>query len=448
MKRKILAFALAMLLVLSINVSAFADESVSGAKKGVAVLATFFKGDTTLIYDGNGSCFFIGVPGEDPQFILTNHHVIEDYLQYGAGKTGTFSMDGETVSGKMILRVYYDWNDFEEAYFVEADEAQDIALLRLAKPTNKRVALPIVGAVENSMVGDAVHAIGYPAYADIVDSTSTWSADDSLVTNGSVSRLVTESGTGAQWIEIAATEWGAGNSGGPVITNNGSVVGMVSHSQSLDATIWKAVNIVSVFSMLDKNSVNYRTTAEGSANKGTSESQSLAEDTVDTTSVETEKTDVKIGKGEPEFRFEPWMIIAAVLAVLLIILVAVLFTRRKALGGNAVVSKQTVPYVRSLSAQHGGMRVQVGTQPVVIGRQNDCAIRFQSGTPGVSGVHCQIAWDGNSKEFILTDLKSSYGTFLETGQRLAPHAPIRLRSGDSFYVGDKANILRVEILEA
>ena len=256
MKKRILSLTLALLLVLSISVCAFADEAISGAKNGVAVLATFFKGDTDLIYDGNGSCFFIGVPGENPQYLLTNYHVVADYLQYGAGQSSNFSMNGKSVSGKMILRVYYDWNDFEEAYYVAADQAQDIALLKLAKATNKRAALPLSETVTNSMVGDSVHAIGYPAYADIVDSTSTWGVDDSLVTNGSVSRLVTESGTGAQWIEIAATEWGSGNSGGPVVTNDGVVVGIVSHSQSLNSnTIYKAVNIESVFTMLKNNNI-------------------------------------------------------------------------------------------------------------------------------------------------------------------------------------------------
>ena len=31
------------------------------------------------------------------------------------------------------------------------------------------------------------------------------------------------------------------------------------------------------------------------------------------------------------------------------------------------------------------------------------------------------------------------------GQRLTPNVPYRLRAGDSFYVGDPANVLRVEL---
>ncbi|MBO6041537.1 MAG: trypsin-like peptidase domain-containing protein [Oscillospiraceae bacterium] len=476
MKNRILSLTLALLLLLSISVCAFADETVSGAKNGVAVLATFFKGDSMIFQGGSGSCFFIGVPGENPQYLLTNHHVISDYLQYRAGKTGSFSIDGVNMSGKMILRVYYSQNDYEEAYFIASDEAQDVALLRLAKPTSKRVALPLCEKVDNSMVGDSVYAIGYPAYANLIDATSSMSAEDSMVTNGSISRLVIESGTGAQWIEFAATEWGHGNSGGPVVTSDGTVVGIVSHGQALDATVYRAVNVESTFSMLKNNNIQIGSKpAAGTPAAEPAEPETPAAEPTEPVTQPATQTAVEPATQpatqtavepatqpavEPAkgFQIEPWMIAAAVAALLAIILLVVLLSRKKkpqpevssvASGGGAstVVNKQVTPFIRSLAAQHGGMRVQIGAQPVMIGRQDDCVIRFQSGTPGVSRVHCQVAWDPVSKEFILTDLKSSYGTFLETGQRLAPHTPIRLRSGDSFYVGDKANILRVEASE-
>lgn len=472
MKKRILSLTLALLLLLSMSVCAFADETVSSAKNGVAVLATFFKGDSRIFQATTGSCFFIGTPGEDPQYLLTNHHVIADYLQYGAGKTGSFSIDGAKMTGKMILRVYYNQNDYEEAYFIASDEAQDVALLRLAKPTSKRVALALSEKVDNSMVGDSVYAIGYPAYANLIDATSSMSAEDSMVTNGSISRLVIESGTGAQWIEFAATEWGHGNSGGPVVTADGTVVGIVSHGQALDATVYRAVNIESTFSMLKNNNIPIGAKAADAPAPEQAEPEKAepeqAEPEQNTEIAPAPVPAAPAVSDEPQppvpaeptksFQIEPWMIAAAVAALLAIILLVVLLSRKKkpqpevssvASGGGAstVVSKQVTPFIRSLAAQHGGMRVQIGAQPVMIGRQDDCAIRFQSGTPGVSRVHCQIAWDPVSKEFILTDLKSSYGTFLETGQRLAPHTPIRLRSGDSFYVGDRANILRVEASE-
>ena len=101
--------------------------------------------------------------------------------------------------------------------------------------------------------------------------------------------------------------------------------------------------------------------------------------------------------------------------------------------------------MRSLSPQHRGTRVTLGAQPIVLGRGQDCTVVYQSNTPGVSGHHCSLSWDSASGEFILTDLSSTYGTFLANGQKLTPNMAYRLRSGDQFYLGERANLLQVSV---
>ena len=70
---------------------------------------------------------------------------------------------------------------------------------------------------------------------------------------------------------------------------------------------------------------------------------------------------------------------------------------------------------------------------------------FGEKTPGVSSRHCSLAYDNASGDFILTDLNSTYGTFLANGQKLMPQTPYHLRVGEQFYLGGDANSLRVEI---
>ena len=108
---------------------------------------------------------------------------------------------------------------------------------------------------------------------------------------------------------------------------------------------------------------------------------------------------------------------------------------------------QANPILRSLSAQHGGASVSVaGQQGVLVGRDGSvCGIVFKEGTPGVSARHCSVVWDGRTGEFLLTDLKSTYGTFLATGQKLTPGVACRLKAGDTFYLGEQSNALRVEL---
>ena len=100
------------------------------------------------------------------------------------------------------------------------------------------------------------------------------------------------------------------------------------------------------------------------------------------------------------------------------------------------------PVVRSMT----GMKAEITGQQILVGRSvNDCALIFPEGTPGVSGRHCSISWDGRSGEFTLTDLNSTYGTYLQNGQKLTPGVPYKLRAGDNFYLGERTNLLTVTL---
>ena len=102
--------------------------------------------------------------------------------------------------------------------------------------------------------------------------------------------------------------------------------------------------------------------------------------------------------------------------------------------------------VRSTSAQHGGKAFPVGGAPVMIGRDpSACAIVFQEGTRGVSGKHCSVSYNASANVFVLTDLGSSFGTFLGSGMKLTANSPVNLKPGDIFYIGDKSNVLKVEV---
>jgi len=92
------------------------------------------------------------------------------------------------------------------------------------------------------------------------------------------------------------------------------------------------------------------------------------------------------------------------------------------------------------------MTLVVGSNPVLVGRDPaTCKVVYAEGTVGVSGRHCQVQYDAATGDFIVTDLRSTYGTFLMNGQKLNANVPYRMKAGESFYVGDKQNVLRVEL---
>ena len=63
----------------------------------------------------------------------------------------------------------------------------------------------------------------------------------------------------------------------------------------------------------------------------------------------------------------------------------------------------------------------------------------------MSRKHCCIRYDASAEAFVLTDLRSTYGTYLNNGRKLEPDKLYNLKPGDSFYAGDKANMFSVEL---
>lgn len=380
---------------------------------------------------GTGTGFFVGYEGEDPEYFVTNYHVIEVFVEVGGG------------ASESTLMVLFDQNNAEEAYVVDYDKEKDLAVLRLVEPTSQRRPLKLANP---GAIGSKVFTIGFPAVADTVESISAYSGEDATVMGGNISRLSAEKGTGRKIIQTNATIQG-GNSGGPLVDDKGNVIG------------------VNTFSLVDENGVK----VEG-FNYAVSIEELLP--LLNRNNVPYELWE------EPE-PIKPIVFVLAggLVLVLAAVLLAVILAARKKekTAGESVrqaaqisepvrqssqisesvqdaaatmpMQKQSQAVLCSLSPQHGGMRVSLAGRQVLIGRDRaSCQIVFREGTPGVSRMHCSVSWDDVRREFVLMDLKSSYGTFLANGQKLTPGMPYYLKTGDCFYLGDRENEIRAEML--
>lgn len=402
------------------NTSGYAD-----AKNGVVVVSEYVALDGVEAGIAYGSGFFIGNEGENPQYLVTNHHVIADYLYYGAGQNLTYVFpDGTECAVKSYVRVYFDSKDYVEAYVVGYNEAADVAVLRLASPTDKRKALTLCSPT-GDMVGSRVYAIGYPGIADnpSVDSITVWGSDDSTFTSGIISRLTTTSGTGVQSIQIDVTI-GHGNSGGPLVNENGSAVGIntwgVMNSNAEEAAY--AVNIDEVITLLKLYGVPY-----------------------------VMETDVKQGN-------VPVIGIIAGVAVLVIVIAVILIIVSGKKKKSAAVSDfpSTTPAANAVSPrpapsvsnqEDSGYRLQgvsgalegrrfmiKKNAPLILGRNaGECNVAYPAGTAGVSGKHCQVWYDNGS--IYIKDLGSSHGTFVAAGSKLAGGQAVMLKPGERFSLG-------------
>lgn len=238
----------------------------SAAKNGTVVVYESVAAEGQPVIAARGSGFFVGKSGEAPQYLITNHHVVEEYLRFGAGERGTATINGVQVQLKSYVRVYFNSDDYVEAYVVDYNEAQDIALLRLDQPTEERQALKLCVPTDDD-VGKTVYAVGFPGLSDnsIIDPTTTWGLSDITITRGSISRLTTTSGSGVRRVQTD-TVIQHGNSGGPLVNENGSVVGVnamgITNTASGEETNY-AVNISHVITMLDLHGIAYELEDQG-----------------------------------------------------------------------------------------------------------------------------------------------------------------------------------------
>lgn len=111
------------------------------------------------------------------------------------------------------------------------------------------------------------------------------------------------------------------------------------------------------------------------------------------------------------------------------------------IGGAGAAEESGSASLYCVSGALQGKTCPIGPASLLIGRNAECGLKYPGNTPGVSGRHCKIK--AENSRIILTDLQSSYGTFLENGTKLAPNVPYQLQKGDAFYLAERKNMFRV-----
>lgn len=453
MKRRYFALFTAILMTVTLLTgTAYADNGdavAREARNGVVRVLALIEQD---LYDANdsyvgtrkvagtGTGFGVGTVGKETDVFVTNRHVVTE-------DDGLASVDGVTyyarykVTGVYILLDSFAFNsntfnlDTSRAvpctvmYVGESTDA-DVAVLKAAEPVKGRVALPLLDDESSLQVTDKVNSLGYPGSSDVTsDGYKLASIDDVTVQAGTVARISDNLSADAsntlqgRVIQHSATI-NSGNSGGPLLDQNGAVVGintMVYHGGSdVVSNAYYAIRIKYAKDALNSLGISY---------------------------------DVYTPKSGPGIA-----VIAIIVAAVVVVgaLVVVMMTKKKkpaAAGGTAAkaapAAQPQAPkraFIRSMAVQHNGLALVVGDAPILIGRDpSNCKLVYAEGTAGVSGRHCSISYDAARGEFVLTDLRSTYGTFLMGGQKLNANVPYRLKPGEAFYVGDRANTIRVEL---
>ena len=366
-----------------------------------------------------GTGFAIGKPGEPVEYIVTNGHVVE------YGYVGPKEYQGQVASAGVQIYFSAAENDYvtaEVVYYSPFNE-KDIAIIRLPSKTEKREAISIKDA-DKVAIGDTAYALGYPGVASSSQQFNTYDENDITLTKGIISKRIKP-----VWSDYSAFQMDVyinhGNSGGPLVDDRGFLIGINSSGavdeQGKSEGVNFAITSAELVKILDSENIRY-TMAGG----GISWAQTWF-----------------------AYVFLPLGVLALVSGLILLIV-----SHKKKQGtpvyagaaagvSNARDSRGSVgtrAVLRGVTGKYAGQSFDLLQGKVIIGRDPAaCNIVFDRNTPGISGRHCQVAYDPNEDRFLITDLGSSYGTFFAGGKKLTANVTEKMSAGDTFYLCDNAN---------
>lgn len=187
-----------------------------------------------------GSGFAIGESGPI-EYIVTNHHVIE-------GNNGTFvvfSGDNASTNASVITDV----------------PSIDACVLKLDTPINNMRPLLLYDGEPAKLAGEQIYTLGFPGSADYVFMRTGNIAEDVTITDGIVSGAKKSSfgmsGELAMGLQINASIYG-GNSGGPLVNDDGVVLGINTFSSAVDTNLNGALSISELLPILDREGIPYK----------------------------------------------------------------------------------------------------------------------------------------------------------------------------------------------
>lgn len=374
-----------------------------------------------------GTGFVINESGN----IITNHHVIAAAENGGDIKILTDDLAEElkpeierkfgnrvdpnvgVVTDKLQIEILkFILPKLPDASIKWSDDTRDLAILMSGRLEG---ASPLeLSGSDLVSEGQKAYALGYPGISDKVGVTAflTLKTFDGIIASKEFN-----SACGVKVYQITA-EISPGNSGGPLVTEQGEVIGINSFhigSQS-GATSRYAIQIDELVSELDRQDIDYA-----------------------------------LVSGSPRFiiLLFPVFVLAMLAGSVAVILVA---KQKGHLTLSKLIPQQRktpVAVLRGIQGAYAGSEIALDGSSLVIGRDpRFCHLVFPPSAGDISKKHCAIRYDAASKAFLLEDLASTNGTFVVCGERpeqIKPGSPRPLSSNDRFFLDNPVNLFEVRL---
>lgn len=485
----------AMTLLLLLPVSAEAKGNpVSETRNGVVRILSVYRSKGMY---ATGSGLAVGEAGTPSSIFITNHHVIEDADEVYILLDNDWDLSIPAFDGK---------EDGIHAVRCEVvyspSSSPDYAILKASRVITERVSLPLMSA-KQATPGDRIYALGFPGVADYVTQEEAADIDSISITSGTISRFVNFESEHSRAIQIDANI-NHGNSGGPLITEEGYVIGLNTWGVGdEDGTVNLALEIDYVIEKLNELISSGKLT---DFTFTVIEDRYADEPVEDASATEAPAAPVKPAADVPAEAppkeaeeesggISTTVIIAAAVAVLVVVIIVLLVLKKRRSKEDedydnvdvptpaapvhprpsspsiSDIQEETViaapaaqpevppaPPVRQpevptsypvfclvgLEGHYAGKKIPV-RKDLYLGRQAGNDIPFPSDTPGVSSRHCVVSPRPNG--IAISDLGSTYGTLIPSGTKLVPNQKYLLKPGDTFLVGNAQQAFQVVALD-
>lgn len=466
-----------MLVCLMLPTAAFAaNDAVNEAKNGVFQVNLVYTDDqSNNIPVSSGTGFLI-----NDNTLITAFHVVhldDEDLEYLVELTGKTVAE---IKSRLSATVTITRDVQLPTTILTESQEMDFSVLRLSQSLQGKTPLKIRNPEDALTQADNVWAIGFPDISSAVQTYNTYTSNDATITHGTVNKIGLGTESNTNFIQTSC-DMDFGNSGGPMVDENGYVVGVCYRLiQDAATTYYYAVDIAHVTEVLTPLGIVFDYGSIGAApvepdpvvteapeTQAPTEAPTVAQPVVDPTLPTTP---------EPESNNTMILIIAAVAVVIIVVVVVVLVAGGKkkpapapapapmprpttppvntgftpaptyptqdagettVLGGGAgettVLSRNTVSG-GTLTRKRTGETVNISSDQFVIGRERKSVNYCIADNSSISRNHVRLTVRGGIT--YLTDLNAANGTFVN-GVKVQPRQEIALKNGDKITLADE-----------
>ena len=421
----------------------------------------------TGIGDWTGSSFVIGHSGDEGTWLVTNRHCVD--AEYAEPDLGYLTKNGI----KLRNYIYILTKDIDSAIPAEVkyiSNRTDLAILYVKSGLSDRKPLKIWTESPDDLVQKTVYSAGFPGAAEDIKSDAAKDKVNSeytsvTLTDGKISRIIPSNETEVGEVIQHTATINSGNSGGPLVDEDGNVLGVNTWSSVRGNNTFWSVSNNELIRFLQNSHVDYEA-------------------------------------GKRVFEITPAVIAIGAVAIVIVILIGLIAHQNKvnqeqnlriqealkkrltqftsvivgdpkkktgssgtaagsqpnpAFSGGDIASMKTIVAdidkqqasaqskpaavpTRALVCDAGvfkGKRYPIANK-MVLGRDpKRCDIVFPMKTTGVSGVHCTIQFSGD--KVMVKDENSTCGTFLD-GKKLPAGQWITLHRGHPLGIGSSDQV--------